>query len=696
MFGTVCCLFSVYIPTVVSADVTYFIEDGSHVRRPLFLLIGLLFVAQFLLAQESESYLKGQFRAQEARRFQKLTEQAGLLTPGQEGFDVTYYKLDLNLTTSPAYLSGSVLMVAKVLTSNLTTVTLDLMRAMTVDSVVVEGSRMIISQQPSTLAISLNRPYAKNEPLSVKVYYRGVPGSSGFGSFVFSSSGNSPWVWSLSEPYGAKDWWPCKDHPNDKADSVDVWVTCASRLKVGSEGKLIAVIDNGNGTKTHKWQHRYPIATYLISIAVAEYVESSAWFKYGADSMIVLNYAIPSSDSASKASLPQIVNNLRIFSDLFGLYPFFKEKYGHSQFGWGGGMEHQTMTSLINFGESLIAHEMAHQWFGDMITCQTWPNIWLNEGFATYCVALYFEKLSGTASYKSVINGNMQGARNAVGSIYVRDTSTVAKVFDGNLVYSKGAVVLHMLRHVVGDSLFFKAMKQYANDPRFRFGTASTEGFQSVVEAVAGKDLSYFFNEWIYGENCPSYVYEWGFLRNGNASTVRVTLRQTTGTTNPTFFKMPVDLAFKGTGMDTTIVVMNNVPNQTFVFTLPKDPTNFQFDPGNWILNRSVSGSLVNVDQIGELPREFSLMQNYPNPFNPSTIIPFELPAQSVVRVEIFNTLGALVDVLVNDQLLGAGRHEVRFQGVAAGGVTLPSGVYYYRLKASGTTIQTRKMMYLR
>ena len=662
-------------------------------------MLGLLLMAQFLLAQESESYLKGEFRAQEARRFQILAKQSGTLTPGQEGFDVTYYKLDLNLSVSPSYLSGSVKMAARVLISNLSSITLDLMNAMKVDSVLDGPTKVVFSQQPSTLNITLRRPYQKNDTLSVTVFYQGTPGSSGFGSFIFSSNGNSPWVWSLSEPYGAKDWWPCKDNLGDKADSVDIWVTCESRFKVGSEGKLVDVVNNGNGTRTHKWQHRYPIATYLISIAVAEYAESSAWFKYGTDSMIVLNYAIPSSDTQAKTALPQIVNNLRIYSDLFGLYPFFKEKYGHSQFGWGGGMEHQTMTSLINFGESLVAHEMAHQWFGDMITCQTWPHIWLNEGFATYCVALYYEKKSGSTAYWNEVNNNiLSGIKGTPGSVYVTDTSTVAHVFNTALVYHKGGTVLHMLRHVLGDTLFFRSMRQYAQDPRFRFATASTEDFQSVCEAVSGTvagSLNYFFKEWIYGEKYPSYQYQWGKQKSDSVYRVRVLLSQSTGTNNPAFFQMPIDFRFIGTGLDTTFTVFNNTPNQVFVFTLSKDPTTFQLDPNNWIL-RDVSGTMVNVEKVSNVPSEFALLQNYPNPFNPSTIIPFELSARSSVGIEVYNALGALVDVLIDDQMLDAGRHIVRFNGATVTGASLPSGVYYYRLKASGSTLQTRKMIYLR
>ena len=665
--------------------------------RTLF-VAALLFSVRLLSAQESESYLKGQFRAQEAARFQKLVQLSSVMTPGQEGFDVTYYKLDLTLTVSPNYLRGSVRMVAKALQDNLTSVTLDLMNAMTVDSVIVGTTKTKPPQQPSTVLITLDRPYAKNEYFSVVVFYRGVPGSSGFGSFVFSSNGSSPWVWSLSEPYGAKDWWPCKDHPGDKADSVDIWVTCDSRFKVGSEGRLVAVVDNGNGTRTHKWQHRYPIASYLVSIAVAEYSEASGWFKYGStDSMLVLNYAIPTSAQQATNALPQIINNLRIYSDLFGRYPFYSEKYGHAQFGWGGGMEHQTMTSLINFGESLVAHEMAHQWFGDMITCATWPNIWLNEGFAEYCEALYYEKKSGPSGYRSQINSEFGGARNAVGSIYVRDTASIGSLFNSSLVYSKGAVALHMLRHVVGDSAFFQTMRQYANDSRFRFGTATTDGFRSVCEVVSGKDLGYFFNEWIYGENCPTYSFEWGYVRTDPTYTARVNLKQTTGTTNPAFFKMPVDLRFTGVGLDTTLSVMNDVQNQTFLFTLAREPSALQFDPGNWILQKSqATGKLVAFHHVGGDPQEYALGQNYPNPFRLSTVIPVDLGSPSTIRIEVYNVLGERIGVLINDQPFESGSYLVQLDKSLIGGSSLPSGVYYYRLKVSGTVIQTRKMVYLR
>ncbi|HAL55297.1 MAG TPA: peptidase M1 [Bacteroidetes bacterium] len=655
-------------------------------------------LVQSLNAQESEEHAEGKFRLQELSRHSARAHLTKSLTPGQEGFDVTYYKLDLRLSTSPSpnSLSGSVTMAARSVVDNLSSITLDLMSSMTVDSVILGTTKLGFSQQTSSVTISLGRTIARGEVFSVRVFYRGLPGSSGFGSFAFSTTSGAPWVWTLSEPYGAKDWWPCKDHPTDKADSVDVWITCSASFKVGSQGKLIAVIDNGDGTRTHRWQHRFPISTYLVSIAVANYSEVSQWYRYSAvDSMIVLNYALPAQLATATSTLPLTIDMLRIFSDLYGLYPFVSEKYGHSQFGWLGGMEHQTMTSLGGFSEDLIAHELAHQWFGDMITCRTWPDIWLNEGFASYSVALYREKKYAPSSYWTVMNYEMSRARLAVGTIHVRDTSTTTRLFDGRLVYAKGATVLHMLRRVVGDSTFFRALKQYALDPRFKYKTASTGDLRSVFEAVSGKNLGYFFDEWIFGESYPRYRFEWGSRSNGAGFTVRITISQTPTTSNPAFFVMPIDFKLTGSGLDTTITLFNDTQNQAFAFNLSKQPTGVQLDPANWIL-KDAQGFMVNVEDQGRIPTEFSLGQNYPNPFNGSTVIPFELPQSSLIRLEAFDVLGKRVQTIVDDRVYGAGRHTIHFSASDAVGSSLTSGIYLYRMIVDGRPLLVRKMAYLR
>ncbi|MGA2625355.1 MAG: M1 family aminopeptidase, partial [Bacteroidota bacterium] len=530
------------------------------------------------------------FRQLEIERYKSLFQRSAAHVTSGQNIDVTYYNLALRITTSPQYLRGDVTMKAFSRQNGVNQVTLDLMQSMTIDSVKVGGSLTGFSQHPSSFDVTLDRSYNAGELMAVEIFYEGEPGSSGFGSFAFSSHGSVPWVWSLSEPYGAKDWWPCKDHPSDKADSADIIVTCDSTYRVGSNGILVSVTNNGDGTKTHHWQERYPISNYLISVALTNYAQFSNWFKYSpTDSMEVLNYALPVDLTSAMSGAPAAVEGLQIFSRLFGLYPFVKEKYGHSQFGWGGAMEHQTMTSTCCFDEDILIHELSHQWFGDMITCRTWPNIWLNEGFATYCEALFAEQKYGTGTYWNFLNNDMSSARLAAGTLYVSDSSNVGKLFDGSLVYDKGAVVLHMLRHVLGDSVFFKAMRNYANTASLMYSTASTPDFQAVCESTSTKDLSYFFNEWVYGEKYPRYGYDWTSSPSPQGYTVTYGVGQTTGTSNPAFFSMPIDLKIIGTGWDTTVTVFNDSLCQTFVFDVSHNPTLIQLDPEGWILKDTIS-----------------------------------------------------------------------------------------------------------
>ena len=315
--------------------------------------------------------------------FQK-TSFTEIETAASTWFDVTYYRLALNIFVQSNYLKGKVT-ITGICKDSASILTLDLVNQMQVDSIIIDGQSRQFNQYSEWFNISLSRLYKSGEVLSVDVYYEGDPSATGFGSFVFTSHLGVPWVHSLSEPYGAKDWWPCKNDPNDKADSADIIVTCDSALKTGSEGTLVSAVNNGNGTSTYHWKEHYAIASYLISVAITNYAQFSNWFRYSpTDSMEVLNYVLPEHDSIALQSLPLVLNMLGIYSNLFGLYPFIKEKYGHAEISGNSSMEHQTMTSLTTFNEDVVSHELAHQWFGDMITCRTWSDLWLNEGFAQY------------------------------------------------------------------------------------------------------------------------------------------------------------------------------------------------------------------------------------------------------------------------------------------------------------------------
>lgn len=660
--------------------------------KPIVLCVLMAVTLRFALgqAQTPRSSLERDLCKSQLERYLKVMS-GQTRTTSDQNIDVTYYKLDLVINVSPNYLNGSVTVQARSLIDDLQVVTLDLENSMIVDSIRMESVVVDFTQQPMTMEIALNRPYNSGEVITLEIYYGGLPNSSGFGSFVFSSHGGVPWVWSLSEPYGARDWWPCKDHPSDKADSADIWITCDSSFMAGSNGRLVALIDNGNGTKTWRWSERYPITTYLISVTMTNFVEFSNWFRYSTeDSMQVLNYVIPEHLPSALTSLPKTVDMLQIFSEKFGLYPFIAEKYGHCDFGWGGAMEHQTMTSTTTYNEGVIAHELAHQWFGDLITCANWSNIWMNEGFATYCEAIYYEAMYGPTTYWSDMLANLAYAKTAVGTIYRSDTSDIGGLFNGALVYAKGACVLHMLRHVMGDSVFFDALLSYATDPRFQYSVATTEDFQSVCEEAAGTSLAYFFDEWIYGEKYPRYTYWWEAVAIDSGAAVTVGVNQTTGTSNPSFFTMPIDFKVTSGDWDTTVVLMNTFNGQEFTFDVPYMPTSGQLDPENWTL-RDATLIPVAVSSSPALPVDYVLGQNFPNPFNPGTIISYEVPRESRVELAIYSLLGQRIASLVH-AVHDPGRYTVQWDGYSDQGVKLGSGVYFYRLQA-GDYSSTKKMI---
>ncbi len=628
----------------------------------------------------------------EKYQLQKFYKINKILYPGDSSINITYYGLNLNITYSPNYLKGIATINAKSTENGLTNFFLDLQDTMHVDSVLLNSSQIYFKHSLAKLEIALPRSYNIGEQFSVVIYYQGIPGSSGFGSFEFSSHNNAPAIWSLSEPYGASDWFPCKDTPADKADSSDVWVTCSNSLTAASNGTLQAVVDNGDGTHTFKWKNIYPIAQYLISIAISNYTVYTTYYHYApSDSMPIVFYIYPEDYNIAKPYLDKVANMIAIFSKFYGPYPFLKEKYGEAQFGWGGGMEHQTMTSLGGFDEDLEAHELAHQWYGDKITCADWQDIWLNEGFASFSEAVYFGAVSGLNSYNLMMNSFMDNAKNAVGSIYVQNISNVNSIFDYDRSYAKGAVVLHMLKGIMGDSLFYQLMKTYASDPKVAYGAATTANFEADAEKVYGSSLSYFFNEWIYGENYPHYSVSWNYnFISNNIYSVNLNLSQTTNT-NPAFFTMPIQIQVKTSAGDTLVTIFNNRQNQLISFNVKGTPQYINFDPNNLILK-----DISIIDSIDlTKPQTFTLYQNYPNPFNPSTTINYSIPVNSKgfiqVKLIVYDELGNIVARLV-DKAEPAGTYSVKFP---PGNKHLASGVYYYQIIA-GDNIQTKNMVLLK
>ncbi len=659
-------------------------------KKSHYLIILLLLLSSVVTPQESTNICS----ESKIKHYTRLEKFQNVEYPGDANIDVTYYKLDIALNYNSRNISGDITIISKSLIDSLSQINFDLQNALQVRTVKLNGEKVTFTHLNNIINITLPATYNIGEDFTIEINYSGTPGSSGFGSFAFSSHNGEPAIWTLSEPYGASDWWPCKDTPADKADSADIWITVDKSMIPVSNGTLVEIVDNG-ATHTYKWHSQYPIAQYLISLAITNYQLYTNEFITENDTMTLYHYNYPENfNSSRKKDLDRTVDMLEVFTELYGPYPFLKEKYGHAEFGWGGGMEHQTISSMGYYGQGIVAHEVAHQWFGNKITCKDWHNIWLNEGFATYSESAYVEAITNFDGYKNTMANEINAAKYAYGSIWVQNISSVGQIFNGNRTYAKAAVVLHMLRGVVGTSVFYDIMKAYAADTTLAYGVAVTEDFQRVAEEVSGMDLEYFFSQWIYGENYPKYSIGWNYTDAGDGTfDVMVRITQSTNT-NPKIFSMPIELYFKTIGIGgETFKIFNDKREQVYNFKLSALPLSLTFDPDNWVLKDILT--ITEVENKDAIVYNFSLEQNYPNPFNPSTIIKYSIPSiqenyaqPANVTLIIYDMLGREVATLVNSEQK-PGNYKVKFDASQ-----LSSGIYFYKLQ-SGDFVETKKMLLL-
>ncbi len=499
-------------------------------------------------------------------------------TPNMEQYDALYYDLRLSIDVIQETVSGEVSATVRGVTGTLSTLELNLYDNMGVSVCSVNGSPTTFSQADNILTIDLDRSYGVGEEISISAVYEGTPSPSA-GAFSFDHHAGQDLVWSLSEPFGARTWWPCKDFSHDKPDSVDIRLTVPEDMIAASNGLLRETTQGTDGTTTYWWHEGYPIATYLVSLAVYAYETYSDYYYYSpSDSMEIRHFVFPDHIGKVEATYGLLPGMMTIFSELFGEYPFLEEKYGHAEFGWPGGMEHQTLSSMGGWSESLIAHELAHMWWGDMITCEDFHHIWLNEGFATYSEALYTEVVYGTEAFRDEMSQNRYLGP---GTIYVPDLSDWNRIFHGGLSYAKGSWILHMLRHVVGDNNFFSSLQAYYQDTRYQYGSATTEDFRDICEQVSGLDLDYFFEQWIYGEYYPVYNYSWEArpVRDGYVIDLTISQSQT-----GTFFEMPIDIEVETGSGSEIFVVQNTEQAQQFELHVETEPLDLLLDPEDWIL----------------------------------------------------------------------------------------------------------------
>lgn len=616
---------------------------------PLLLLLPL-----WAQAQVSEEIVLQEQRTHAAR-------QAFVASPPTSNYDLLYQRAEWEVDPAVRYIKGAITSYFTPLEEGFSEIFFDLDNALLVDSVYYHRQKIPFEQTgDKLLRIDLPASLPSGQRDSVTVFYQGIPPTTGWGSFEQTTHASGPIIWTLSEPYGARDWWPSKQSLEDKIDSIDIWVRTPLNNKVASNGLLVEERQEGQQLLYH-WKHRYPIATYLVAIAVTNYVAFTTEVPTSTGETIpVLNYVYPHAEASLRPQADQVVGMMQLFNELFGLYPFAREKYGHAQFSWGGGMEHQTMSFMGSFNYGLMAHELAHQWFGNKVTCGSWHHIWVNEGFATYLTGLTYERLDAPVDWHSWKQGMITSITSQPGgSVWVPDTTNVSRIFNGRLSYNKGAYLLHMLRWVVGDEAFFEGIRNYLQDPQLAYRFAVAEDVQRHLEATSGQDLTEFFQDWYYGEGFPSYE---GYFRQTDAR-VTITLSQATSVPSSVdFFEMPVPIELldvSGT-QRTTVVVPHTQQEQEFEVDVPFKVAEMRIDPELWILSANNNPNGLEEEILANL-------ELYPNP----TAQNLQLAATEGLRllqVVLYDQQGKKLKAM---PLNGSTRLELQTKNLAAGNYLL-------------------------
>jgi aminopeptidase N len=561
--------------------------------------------------------------------------------PSMNKYDVKYVKLDLNVETANRNISGTALTIARTL-QPLDSFIAELKDNMIVDSVFVNGVKKTFGRGGDHVFIPLSPALPAGTNSSVLFYYRGLAGSNGVFAGTVGSNGLN-YTATLSESYQGREWFPVKQFLPDKIDSADIWITTSATNLAGANGLLQAVTDVAGGKKRFEWKTKYPINYYLLSFSVGNYMEYKNYAKPAAmapDSILIQHYIVNNTTffNSNKPNLDKTPAFIEKLSELYGLYPFKNEKYGHAHANIGGGMEHQTMSTMSSFGTSLIAHELGHQWFGDNVTCASWNHIWINEGFASYSEYLLNEKLP--ALFTTTAAANMLSVHNDVllsntGSVFVPDASIYDenRIFSNRFTYNKGNAIIHTLRfEIQNDDLFFQTLKNFQQ--QFKDSVATAEDFKQVAETTTGKNFNDFFSQWYYGQGYPTFNVD--YSKQGDSLVLFVAQTVSAPAITP-FFKGLYEMRFNTAQGDTTVVINLTTNGQTFKFRSNRTPTGVVVDPNNWVLNKVGSITTGTNDPVNVSTE----VKAFPNP-SPGTIY-LQYPAGWFDHLSIYDVNGRLL-----------------------------------------------------
>ncbi len=583
-----------------------------------FLLLCSVFVFSLQQAQLQSQDEKKEYDAllkREQRHFSQMLNNN--VNPNTLNYDLRYQRVEMDL--DPAIYNVQAKITSHFKTNQaLSSLYFDLNNQLTVSSVMYKGQSIAFQQLVEEIKIDFPTTIANNTLDSLSISYSGQPSGANQSFTTTTTNAGNPVLYTLSEPYGAKDWWPTKQSMNDKIEKLDIKITTPNQYSVASNGKLISETTLNNGKKLSYWQTNYPIPAYLFALGITNYTKINTQIGPAGNQFPFMNYMYP--ESASIATNMTNINwtneAMILYEDNFGLYPYRNEKYGHMQFGWSGGMEHATMSSMGGWGKTLIAHELAHQWFGDKITCGKWNDVWLNEGFATYGEHLVLENLLNTPTqFKTYLQGQKDYICNVLGgSVYVADANlnSIGALFSSRLSYAKGGYVVRMIRWILGDANFKIAIKNYTSQAGLAYGYAVTNDLKNSLLTTSGKDFTEFFNDWIYGQGYPTYTIRW--KQNPATNGFNIKVSQTQSHSSVSYYEMPIPIRVKGaSGQVMDLVYQNNQNNQQFYSAVPFAITSVEFDPDLYILSKNNTIILDNTLQTEEQNINKNI-QVYPNP----------------------------------------------------------------------------------
>jgi aminopeptidase N len=564
----------------------------------------------------------------------------------QSGFDVRELLLELEVTNQSTSLKGSASLWIDITDQSFSTFTLELVEKLQVSSVLINSINTNFTHQNEQLIIQ--KPTGLSNSAIIKVSYSGTPNPASDGIFtgintVVSNAWGNQITYTLSEPFNAKSWWPSKQDLKDKIDRSRLHIITSSNLKVGSNGLLKKSVAIAGNRIRYEWETNYPMAYYLVAFSVGEYVEFSNYAKpteLNGDSILIQNYIYnnPNTLPYYQESLDRMPKLVELFSDLFGLYPFHEEKYGHMMAPFSGGMEHQTMSSMGIFTFGLDAHELGHQWFGNHVTCATWNDIWINEGFARFCEYIATERILSLKNARAIMEDDMLGVTGTPnGSVYIPldEALTDKRIFQYRLTYLKGGLIINMIREIINDdAVFFAMMRTYLSE--YGNSTATGENFKKVLERETKLDFNDFFEQWYYGGGFPLFDITWTKLA-GDTLGIHI-IQQTTD--NVALFTTPLEFRIKfESGQVKNFKLQQSENDQFFKIPALGKVQILTFDPDKWLIKKMIG--YVQLDENGKPILGLdpnTKLDIYPNPANEIITLP-----DGTTYYEIHDTSGRLI-----------------------------------------------------